>query len=80
MNMMKSKESSMKTNRLTENEKILVRELIAVWKDIEFVLGVICTLRGDDEVQAMIDYIRDGDFDSPSDITTEALFLANQRK
>ncbi len=28
----------------------------------------------------MIEYIRGGDFDSPSDITAEALFLSNQRR
>lgn len=70
----------MKSNSLSEKEKVLVSELIAVWKDKDFVLGIICTLKGDDEVQAMIDYIRAGDFDSPSDITTEALFIANKRK
>ena len=77
---MKSKESLMKSNSLSEKEKELTKELIAVWKDKEFVLGVICTLENDDEVQAMIDFIRADEWESPSDITAEALFIAHGRK
>lgn len=77
--MTKSKESLMKLNSLSEKESELVQELFAVWKDKEFVLGVICTLKGDGEVQTMLDYIKAGNWSLPSDITTEALFIANNR-
>ena len=76
---MKSKESLMKSNSLSEKERELTKELISVWKDKEFVLGVICTLKGDDEVQTMLDYIRADEWETPSDITAEALFIASNR-
>lgn len=31
-------------NSLSEKEELLVRKLIRIWKDEEFILGIICTL------------------------------------
>ena len=77
--MTKSKESS--TNKsLSTKEEILVRKLISVWKDKEFVLGIICTLENDEEVQEMIDYIDSDEEKTPSDLTAKALYIANDRK
>lgn len=44
-------------NSLSEKEELLVRKLIRIWKDEEFILGIICTLENDEEVQIMLDYI-----------------------
>lgn len=63
-------------SNLSKNEEILVRKLISVWKDEEFVLGIICTLKNDEEVQEMIEYIDSDEEKTPSDITTKALFVS----
>lgn len=67
------------TNNISEKEELLVRKLIHIWKDEEFVLGIICTLENDEEVQMMIDYIEKDGEKTPSDLTTKALLIAQSR-
>lgn len=66
-------------NSLSEKEELLVRKLIRIWKDEEFILGIICTLENDEEVQIMLDYIDSEDEKTPSDLTTKALLIAHDR-
>ncbi|MGD6877844.1 hypothetical protein [Bacillus infantis] len=73
-----SKKSSMNSN-LSKKEEVLAKKLISVWKDKEFVLGIICTLKNDEEVQMMIDYIDSDGEKTPSELTTKALFIAKDR-
>lgn len=70
----------MNSNSLSEKERELTKELISIWKDKEFVLGIICTLKSDAEVQNILDYIRAKEWETPSDITAEALIIASKRK
>lgn len=76
--MMKSKSYSTNKN-LSEKEEILVKKLISVWKDKEFVSGIIFTLENDQEVQEMIDFFDTGRKKTPSELTTKALLIANER-
>lgn len=77
---MKESKKSLTNSNLSENEEILVRKLISVWKDEEFILGIICTLKNDEEVQEMIEYIDSDGEKTPSDITTKALFISQGNK
>lgn len=72
-------EKSKNSKGLSEKERILIKKLKSIWKDREFILGVICTLADDAEVQKMLDYIEAGEYEDPSDITVEALFIAKER-
>lgn len=76
--MMKSKSYSTNKN-LSEKEEILVKKLISVWKDKEFVSGIIFTLKNDKEVQEMIDFFDTEGKKTPSELTTKALLIANER-
>ena len=66
-------------NQLRRKQELLVRKLKTIWKDKEFILGIICTLQDDDEVQMIMDFIDENESCTPSDITTQALLIANYR-
>ena len=48
-------------NKLSRKQELLVRKLKTIWKDKEFILGIICTLQDDDEVQMIMDFIDEND-------------------
>lgn len=75
--MMKSKESLMKSNSLTATEENLVRKLFGVWKDKEFVLGIIGHLSNDEERQAVIDLIDNNKGIKPEQLTALAINISN---
>ena len=75
--MMKSKESLMKSNSLTATEEKLVRKLFGVWKDKEFVLGIIGHLSSDEERQAVIDLIDNNKGIKPEQLTALAINISN---
>lgn len=75
--MMKSKESLMKSNSLTATEENLVRKLFGVWKDKEFVLGIIGHLSSDEERQAVIDLIDNNKGIKPEQLTALAINISN---
>ena len=67
----------MKSNKLTAIEETLVRKLFSVWKDKEFVLGIICNLSNDEERQMVIDAIDNNKNIRPEQLTALAINISN---
>lgn len=67
----------MKSNSLTATEEKLVRKLFGVWKDKEFVLGIIGHLSSDEERQAVIDLIDNNKGIKPEQLTALAINISN---
>lgn len=65
---------------LTEKQNKLRSALYEIFDVKDFVMGIGCTLQGDDEVQRMIDFINSGEWDGPSDLTVKALLIAQERE
>lgn len=65
--------------KLTNNQQLLTRKLIEVWKDKDFVKGIVFTLKGEDEVLEMLDFVESKNYERPSDITAKALYIAEAR-
>lgn len=64
---------------LSPKQQKLKDKLYAIWDNWEFVGGIGSLLKGDEEVQRMIDYIDSGDWVSFSDITLKALDIERNR-
>ena len=62
-----------------EKRKELIRQVLDIWKDKEFVLGVVSPLESDDEIQQMLDFISSGEWSDPSDLTVKALWIDHDR-
>ena len=77
--MTKSKESLMKSNKLTPIEEKLVRKLLGIWKDKEFVLGIISYLSTDTERQAIIDVIDKSKNIKPEQLTALAINISKDK-
>lgn len=61
-------------------EKTLKDRLFQIWKNPEFVGGVLICLRTDEERQAVLDAIEAGDLPEPGDITLFALNIHLDRE
>ncbi len=77
--MTKSNSSQKKESNLSKKEMELVQKLLSIWNNADFVAGIIFTLKGDEEIQKMIDYITYDNWQTPSDVTAEAIFIAQDR-
>lgn len=64
-------------NRRTEAREALAKSLSAILDDRDFILGVICYLDNDAEIDLMADFIGSNEWNHPSDITLKALEIAN---
>lgn len=60
--------------------EVLIDQLLEIWKNENFVLGVMNFLENDEEVQHILDFIEKEEYASPSDITVEALYIARERE
>ncbi len=56
-----------------ELKKELIKELRKVFDDKEFVLGILCDLRSDDDIKTLLTYIRQKDNIEAQDIILFAL-------
>ena len=60
-------------------ETELIKKLLGIWDDEEFVLGVITDLETDREKKAVIDYIDQGKDIDPSSIALLSLHIDLER-
>jgi|GEM_PF-5911576 len=70
----------MMTGNLTEKQRKLKSSLYAILNDSDFVVGIGSTLRGDDEVQEMLDFIDSKKWSHDYDLFVKAIQIANARK
>lgn len=65
---------------LTEKQRELKRSIYAIFDNEDFVVGIGSTLRGDDEVQEMLDLIDSKMWSHDYDLFVRAIQIANARK
>ncbi len=70
----------MMARTLTEKQRELKRSLYAIFDNEDFVVGIGSTLRGDDEVQEMLDFIDSGEWSHDYELLVKAIQIASARK
>ncbi len=61
----------------TELKKELIQELRKIFDDKEFVLGVLCDMRSDEDIETLLTYIKQNDNIETQDIILFAMNIAN---
>ena len=57
-----------KVNFSKELKKELIKELRKIFDDKEFVLGILCDMRSDDDIETLLNYIKKNDNIEAQDI------------
>lgn len=64
---------------ISKTRKLLIDKLFSIWNNKNFVIGVICNLKSDDEVQHIIRFIQNNKGASTDDILLESLRIDSER-
>lgn len=64
----------------SDDRKALANELAAVWKDRDFILGILCFLDNDEEVNQMRNFVLSKEWNEPYELTVKALMIDHNRK
>jgi hypothetical protein len=61
-----------------EKKQILVRELRKIFDDDEFILGTLCDLQSDEDIDTLLAYIRDNEGVASEDVILFSMEIADK--